>query len=72
MIKIVRRGLTSLEELDRVKAEEAFRSAPVTVVTVKPSSSFNLSFFSDIDLSALGFNFSINSTRVFISSSLNT
>ena len=71
MIKIVRRGLTSLEELDRVKAEEAFRSAPVTVVTVKPSSSFNLSFFSDINLLALGFNFLIDSARVFSSSSLN-
>jgi hypothetical protein len=69
--KMVRRGLTSLEELDRVEAEEAFIGAPVAVATVEPPPSFDLSSFSDVDLSALGFDFPVDSAGVFAGSSSN-
>ena len=72
MTKIVRRRLTSLEELDTIKAKEASSSTLVAVITIKSAFNFDLSSFSNVDFSILGFKFFINSTRVFISSSLSS
>jgi hypothetical protein len=55
--KMVRRGLASLEELDRVEAEEASCGAPVAVATVEPPPGPVLDFssWSDSDFLALGY-----------------
>ena len=63
---MVRRRLTSLEELDTAEAKEASSITPVAVTTIEPTPDFD---FTDIDFSTLGFEFPIDSTRVFISSS---
>ena len=72
MIKIVRRRLTSLKELNTIKVEEASSNTPVVIITIKPTFNFDLSFFSNINFSILGFKFPIDSTRVFISSFLSS
>lgn len=58
--RMVRRGLTSLEELDRVEAEEASGGAPVPVATVEPVPALDFSLMSDSEFAALGFDFPVD------------
>jgi hypothetical protein len=67
--KIVRRRLTSLEELDTIEAKKASNSTLVTVTTIEPTPNFD---FTDVDFFTLGFKFPIDSTKAFISSSLSS